>query len=593
MRFERVAACRIGAVLLFLATGCFSPGQTPAGMSPVGGGYSSGANAAPAWTPDPSLGNPAQHGRLYEMGRRFGDTGFDPDAQLIGEISDRHPSPSKTRHLIRESAYYAYTLLLTGDPADRARAQEVLRRVLASQDTRPGSPSEGAFLWIAEDHWENLPNPDLNSAAFVGTALAEIVDLDRRRPALDPDLRAQVETACRLAVKEALRRNVDTNYTNIALLSTGLAAAGAKLWNMPDAAAFAQSKLDTVLGLAGNGLCYEYSSPTYMAVDLYGAYFARKFAFSTPFSKQADAMIDSLWRQIACCYHAPTFQLAGPFGRAYGDNMLEYAAGLKYWLYLALDGAYPLVEVEHQHGGDEGSLGMLADLPVSDRPEFKQPVPAWQEFTAIGGGQWPERRLSQYRTGNLVLGTVAFQDEWTQKRNLVAYWRSDAPAPEGFRIGFCIDESNETLPAGFPYAQISFHSRQEKEVALVALATSSDLPASGGSSFVFDLGAGIAEGAVPPLRIIDGSITAYLYPLSSDKAAHYDAQADARVFRVTRPWSSADTVGAFHILSYLIIFRPSDQPAPAVSGLTLNADKEGIVSASAVVDGTPLSISFN
>ena len=580
MDLERSAWCRIGAVILFLAAGPLGLGQTSAGTTPI-------------WIPDPSLGNPAQHGRLYEMGRRFGDAGFDPDAQLIGEISDRHPLPSKTRHLIRESTYYAYTLLLTGDSADRARAQEVLRRVLAEQDTRPDSASEGAFLWIAEDHWENLPNPDLNSAAFVGTALAEIVALDRRQPALDPDLRAQVETACRLAVQAVIRRNVDTNYTNIALLSTGLAAAGAKLWNMPDAAAFAQSKLDTVLGLAGEGLCYEYLSPTYTAVDLYGAYFARQFAFSDAFAKQADAMIDSLWRQVARAYHPPTFQLAGPFGRAYGDNMLEYAAGLKYWLYLALDGSYPLVEVEHQHGVDEGSLAMLASLPLAARPEFKQPVPAWQEFTAIGGGQWPERRLFQYRAGNLVLGTVAFQDEWTQKRNLVAYWRSDAPAPEGFRVGFCIDESNETLPAGFHYAQISFHSHQEKDAALVALATSNQLPASGGSSFVFDLGAGVVAGDGQPLRIQDGSITAYLYPVSSDKAAHYDAQADGRVFRVTRPWSSADTVGVFHVLSYLIVFRPSDQPAPVVSGLTLNVDKEGVVSASGVVDGPRLSVSFN
>ena len=127
----------------------------------------------------------------------------------------------------------------------------------------------------------------------------------------------------------------------------------------------------------------------------------------------------------------------------------------------------------------------------------------------------------------------------------------------------------------------------------MALATSNQLPASGGSSFVFDLGAGVVAGDGQPLRIQDGSITAYLYPVSSDKAAHYDAQADGRVFRVTRPWSSADTVGVFHVLSYLIVFRPSDQPAPVVSGLTLNVDKEGVVSASGVVDGPRLSVSFN
>ena len=35
------------------------------------------------WTPDPSLGNVDQHHRLYEIGRKFGDANFDPDANLL------------------------------------------------------------------------------------------------------------------------------------------------------------------------------------------------------------------------------------------------------------------------------------------------------------------------------------------------------------------------------------------------------------------------------------------------------------------------------------------------------------------------------
>ena len=545
------------------------------------------------WNPAPSLGNVEQHRHLYDIARNFGDAGFDPGANLIGEVSTKHPEPSKTRHIIRESAYYAYGLLLTGNPADRARAQAILRNVLAAQDTRPGSPSLGAFLWIAEDKWEALPNPDLNSAAFVGTALACIIDLDRGTPSLGPDLRRQVETACRLAVEDVISRNVDTNYTNIALLSTGLAAAGAKLWNMPDAAAFAQSKLDTVYALAADGVCYEYLCPTYTAVDLSGAYLARKFAFSPAFAEKSDAMIDSLWRQVAASYHAPTFQMGGPFGRAYGDDMLRYSAGLKYWLYLALDGAYPIAKVEKRHDGDQGGLALLAILPVSPRPEFKAPVPAWREFTAIGGGQWPERHLCQYREGNFILGTVAFQDEWPQKRNLVAYWRNDGPPPDGLRVGFCIDESNESLPSGFPYGQLHFYSQQVKGAALVAIVGSRQIPPQGGCSLVFNPEAtGTPGDGAAPFRVQDGAMTTYLYPVST-AAASFEAQADAphHIMRVIRPWSSADSVGDLHVLSYLVVFRPSDQPAPAVSGLALKADAIG-VSASANVDGDNLSLLF-
>jgi hypothetical protein len=396
-----------------------------------------------------------------------------------------------------------------------------------------------------------------------------------------------------LAVEAAVHRNVDANYTNISLLSVALTAAGAKFWQMPDAELFAQSKLDTVLCLAQGGVVYEYLCPTYAAVDFEGAYLARKFAFSDAFAARADAMIDHLWKEIAAAYHAPTCQLGGPFGRAYGDDMLTYAAGLKYFLYLGLDGAYPIPGADPRRGVDQCGLLMTADLPISARPEFKLPVPAWREFSAMAGGLWPERRLSQYRGDNFILGTVAFQDEWPQKRNLVAYWRSDAPPPDRFRVGFCIDESNETLPKGFPYGQLHFYSRQVKGAALVAIVGPAKIPDAGGCSLVFDSGAAVTEGkAAAPLSIKDGAVTAYLYPVSSG-AVTFENQVDTahHVIRVTRPWSSADAVGSLRVLAYVIVFRPSDQPPPSVSALALTAHDYG-TSASARVDGANLSVSF-
>ena len=61
------------------------------------------------------------------------------------------------------------------------------------------------------------------------------------------------------------------------------------------------------------------------------------------------------------------------------------------------------------------------------------------------------------------------------------------------------------------------------------------------------------------------------------------------VTRLTRPWSSSDVVSSFHVLSYLVVFRPSDQPAPAVSDLALTPDPAG-VAAAAKVDGMALSL---
>jgi hypothetical protein len=542
---------------------------------------------AATWTPDPSLQNPALHHRLYEIGRNFGDLNFDPDANLLG--GHTKSPPNKKEHSTRESAYYAYGLLMTGDASDRARANAILKRVVALEDTNPSSPTCGGYNWVAEDPRVQ----DVNSAAFVGLTLADIYDLDRRHPCLDPEVKASVEKATRLSVEAVMRRDVEPSYTNIALLSTALGAAGEKLWHMPGAGAWAQAKIDAVVKLIGDGEVTEYLSPTYNGVTLEGAYTAQKFSFSDAFEAKVNAMINHTWKQVALSYHAPTFQVAGPQQRSYGNNMLEYCAVLKYFIYLAQGGAYPIPDCQLDHDWDMGCLVAIADLPVTERPEFKAPPVAWREWVANGmDATHPTRHLSQYRAGNFILGTVAIQDEWKQKRNLVAYWRNPGPQPEGFRVGYCIDQSNESIP-GFAGEKLHFYSQQVKDAALVAIVASTDVPGEGVSTLVFDGGAVVPETkGGSPVRIVDGTITAYLYPVSTGNPT-FQNQPDPlhHLTRVTRDWNSSDKVGLLHVLSYLIVFRPSDQPAPQVSGLRLTGDATG-VSTSAKVDGAKLSISF-
>ncbi len=100
---------------------------------------------AGTWNPDPSLGNVEAHRRLYDIGRAWGDARFDPAANLV---NSKPPGPKAHDHPIRESAYYAYTLLATGDPGDRARAQPIIKNVIATQDTRPNSVWRGAFSGV-------------------------------------------------------------------------------------------------------------------------------------------------------------------------------------------------------------------------------------------------------------------------------------------------------------------------------------------------------------------------------------------------------------------------------------------------------------
>jgi hypothetical protein len=94
---------------------------------------------------------------------------------------------------------------------------------------------------------------------------------------------------------------------------------------------------------------------------------------------------------------------------------------------------------------------------------------------------------------NFILGTVASQDEWKQKRHLVAFW-ANGPAPTaqdllpaGFKVGMCLDESNEELSmSSIPGEQIHFYSQQVKDAALAVLATTANVPGQVVSTLVFD-----------------------------------------------------------------------------------------------------------
>ena len=302
-----------------------------------------------------------------------------------------------------------------------------------------------------------------------------------------------------------------------------------------------------------------------------------------------NALIDRLWKQIAADYHAPTYQLAGPFSRAYGENMLNYAAGLKYWLYLALDGNYPLPDTEIDHEWDKAGLPGMADVPISPRPEFKEATVPWRQWDAATSGSSIVRHFSQYRDGNFILSTVGTQDGWKLKRNLVAYWRNDGPPPDNVSVGSCLDESNDSLPEGCPFGQIHFFSQQKAGAALVVFVTSVDPPATGGCSLIFDANATPSDTTATPLTVKDGTMTAYLYPVSTG-AAQFEIAKDEHKINVHRAWTTADTIGLRHVLAYLVVFRPSDQSPPTVSDLTLQADGDN-VSAAAKVDGTALSLS--
>ena len=204
----------------------------------------------------------------------------------------------------------------------------------------------------------------------------------------------------------------------------------------------------------------------------------------------------------------------------------------------------------------------------------------------------PVRTLRQYKDDRFTLGTVAYQDEWKQKRNLVSFWRTDGANANDFRIGYCIDESNESMSAGVPPDRIHFWSTQHEREALVALSASTVVPGVPGVSTLAcakDAKVTVASDG-GPTHIEDGSMIGYLYPIANGPV-QYKVESDTHGVRVTRGWPTADAVGDLRVMSYLLVFRRADEAVPQVSNQSLSADAKG-GHVSVEVDGTKLSLDF-
>ena len=535
------------------------------------------------WKPDPSLSNPSQHVRLYDVGRRYGDEHFDEAFGLT--TGNRNPQKSST-HMMRESTYYAYALLLTGGLEDRKRAERIIGLVLSRQDIRSTQPTYGYFPPYFEDDWTGTAAIDANYTQFVGSGIGYILDLDRKQGNVLPqDLRLQMEKAFRLVVLATMRRDVDPAYTNIALLSAAVGAAGDKLLGIPGARDFALSKLHWILARAQPGTTLaEYLSPTYYGVDLQAAYEIRNFAASPEVTDAANRLIDFLWTDIAASYHAPTFQLAGPHSRSYGLDMTKYAAGLKYFLFLALNGKYPLLDVETDHDWDSGVLPIIADLPVEVRPEFRQTPLPWREVTVGFLRDNSPRQLRQYRAGNFVLGSMNDQSMWQQQRNLVAYWPGATPDSS---MRFFQDMSPTTFDNGYAH----WSSVQSKGAVLAAITGKDPMPAKGGLLLGFSLEAktkNLVGGPPGSLTIEDAGVTAYIYSVTQANGTLSVRKADEATY-LERPWASSDTVSKFHVLSYLVVFQLPGEATPDVKNISFSI-ADGKAKIAAVVNGISLSL---
>lgn len=416
----------------------------------------------------------------YKLG--FSECSLSPHCQLLNEIGQQYDPWIKLLrgafvpryanpvvkyvfrlcgvHPTRQSLNYAVALLQTGEPSLVARAADIVSQVLSLQDRTPGSKQQGNWPKYWEEAVSGIARPDPNWADFLGTYLLQVV-LEYRE-VLSDSLLARLDAAVIEAARAIQRRNVNCEYSNIALRGAYVTLVAGEVYQIPDLQAYAVGKLGDLYVNTMRYRCFEeYNTPAYYVSMLFVLRRFQLHAKDRQVKAWADALYRFVWEEIACYFHAGTRQWAGPHSRSYSTllkpeivAMIDRSTtdrvtfGLKSQ-YVALEEAY----LELACPVD------LEDAFVTVQKPFTRVKRVFQEGSP--------RVLTTYMSPALTLGTVSYSDMWHQRQVLLAYWGTPQNS-RYLRLRFLLD-GDDYAPAHFVSVQV-----EEKVLGGVSFATDVD-----------------------------------------------------------------------------------------------------------------------
>lgn len=358
------------------------------------------------------------------------DPRYDPIAQMLVSSADGGPGyhttvTSGSVHGTRASLTYAVALLDSGEAWRAQRAREILKAVLALQDTDPESKTYGLWPWYLEEPLAKMAPPDFNWADFCGTQLLMAWIGHRNR--LGQELAASVREAILHAARSIQRRDVSPSYTNIAIMGTFVTLAAAQEFKVADLRTYARERLRKLYAhLTQQGSLAEYNSPTYTLIAiqelsrmLRHIKDGRDTALLAPLHEMA-------WKHVVTHFHPPTGQWAGPHSRCYETDLRHRPAALAF-LQAASGGR------ANFHLGEPLPLNLEAAQVPLDCPhrlarllvQLERPRQVTETFIKADPSKDGARQPvvgTTWLHPKLTIGSVSRGDFWTQRRPLLAYW---------------------------------------------------------------------------------------------------------------------------------------------------------------------------
>ncbi len=354
------------------------------------------------------------------------DERYDPAEQMIRRpfSSPGYHTTLKGGHVhpTRDSLNYAVALLDLGQDDRLKRAEKILRRVISLQDQEPTSRTYGIWSWFMEEPLDKMSPPDWNWADFCGTQLLQVaIDHMDRLPA---DLQSQVRESVLHACGAIKRRNVGPGYTNIAVMGAYVTLVAGEQFGNKEFADYGKARLQRFHDHTfSQGSFSEYNSPTYSIVATTELSRMLRHVRDAESRKMLDELNRFAWSHVARHFHSSTGQWAGPHSRCYATLLRD---STRAYIQRATDGRLKfLPESKAFESLDAHRIGATCPPDMlsyfTELPEPRVEVEAFAKNA-------PDRHDiigTTYLHPDYTLGTVNIGDLWTQRRPLLAYWRTD------------------------------------------------------------------------------------------------------------------------------------------------------------------------
>lgn len=323
----------------------------------------------------------------------------------------------------RDNMDYALGLLQRGKPDDLSRAHDIIETILPLQETNPTDQHYGIWGWFCEERPQQMNPADWNWADFIGARIAQM--LTQHASQLKPDTAEKLRVALGHASRSIIKRNVQPNYTNIAIMGAVVTAAAGEILSDKAFLEYGRIRLARVLQVANEtGGFTEYNSPTYTRVALEEVERALLMIKDPATRDSAEKLRHLAWRMLAERFHPATGQMAGPHARAYSDWIPGTLAH-----YLAEQTGAAVQP--HEAPGKTFSLGNSHEhvrsiaCPDDLKARFKKlPTDPYEVTTRFAIDPKGDIIGTTWLSGDACVGSVNNGIGWIQQRVMIGYWRT-------------------------------------------------------------------------------------------------------------------------------------------------------------------------